>query len=90
MLSIMVGSVTERLVPDSPGNFWSDGNNSTADYDVIARDLSRMEVAAATTVLAGLIQVSHILHTNISCMPHDNPLLFATLLAKKKYYYDCI
>ncbi|XP_041944228.1 solute carrier family 26 member 6, like [Alosa sapidissima] len=57
VLSIMVGSVTESLVPDGPGSFISDSSNSTAEYDVTVRDLHRVQVAAATTVLAGLIQV---------------------------------
>ncbi|XP_012670439.3 solute carrier family 26 member 6, like [Clupea harengus] len=56
VLSIMVGSVTERLVPDGSESFFANGNNSTAEY-IMARDISRVQVAAATTVLAGLIQV---------------------------------
>lgn len=56
MLSIMVGSVTERLAPDS--NFLStNGTNITAEVDTAARDSYRVQVAAATTVLGGLIQV---------------------------------
>lgn len=56
MLSIMVGSVTERLAPDV--NFQqTNGTNITAEVDVTARDSYRVQVAAATAVLAGLIQV---------------------------------
>ncbi|KAM6928421.1 solute carrier family 26 member 6, like 1 [Xenentodon cancila] len=56
VLSIMVGSVTERLAPD--GDFLkTNGTNVTAEVDVTARDLYRVQVAAATTVLGGLIQV---------------------------------
>ncbi|XP_047439786.1 solute carrier family 26 member 6, like [Mugil cephalus] len=56
VLSIMVGSVTERLAPDV--NFLiSDGTNTTAEVDVIARDSYRVQVAATTAVLGGLIQV---------------------------------
>ncbi|CAL8257182.1 unnamed protein product [Arctogadus glacialis] len=57
VLSIMVGGVTERLAPDS--NFLiANGTNLTAgQVDVQARDLYRVQVAAATTVLGGLIQV---------------------------------
>lgn len=60
ILSVMVGSVTERLAPDA--NFLIlNGTNVTAEVDVTARDLYRVQVAAATTVLGGLIQV----HTHI-------------------------
>lgn len=56
MLSIMVGSVTERLAPDV--DFLKmNGTNVTADVDITARDSYRVQVAAATTVLGGLIQV---------------------------------
>ncbi|XP_078103421.1 solute carrier family 26 member 6, like 1 [Sander vitreus] len=57
VLSIMVGSVTERLAPDM--NFLiKNGTNVTAEVNIIARDLYRVEVAAATTALGGLIQVA--------------------------------
>lgn len=56
ILSIMVGSVTERLAPDV--NFlMMNGTNVTSQVDTAARDSCRVQVAAATTVLAGLIQV---------------------------------
>lgn len=56
VLSIMVGSVTERLAPDS--NFLlTNGTNITAEVNTAARDSYRVQVAAATTVLGGLIQV---------------------------------
>ncbi|XP_061583206.1 solute carrier family 26 member 6, like [Cololabis saira] len=56
VLSIMVGSVTERLAPD--GDFLiTNGTNVTAEVDITARDAYRVQVAAATTVLGGLIQV---------------------------------
>ncbi|XP_029946907.1 solute carrier family 26 member 6, like 1 [Salarias fasciatus] len=56
VLSIMVGSVTERLAPD--GDFLkSNGTNITTEVDISARDAYRVQVAAATTVLGGLIQV---------------------------------
>ncbi|XP_074523313.1 solute carrier family 26 member 6, like 1 [Halichoeres trimaculatus] len=56
VLSIMVGSVTERLAPDM--NFLiTNGTNVTAEVDIAARDSYRVQVAAATTVLGGLIQV---------------------------------
>ncbi|TKS71370.1 Solute carrier family 26 member 6 [Collichthys lucidus] len=56
VLSIMVGSVTERLAPDM--DFLKiNGTNVTTEVDIIARDAYRVQVAAATTVLGGLIQV---------------------------------
>uniref|UniRef100_A0A8C4I201 Solute carrier family 26 member 6, like 1 n=1 Tax=Dicentrarchus labrax TaxID=13489 RepID=A0A8C4I201_DICLA len=56
VLSIMVGSVTERLAPDM--DFLKrNGTNITAELDITARDSYRVQVAAATTVLGGLIQV---------------------------------
>lgn len=57
VLSLMVGTVTENLAPDE--NFLINGTNLTIEVDVTARDLRRVQVAAATTVLAGLIQVRH-------------------------------
>uniref|UniRef100_A0A672YBX2 Solute carrier family 26 member 6-like n=1 Tax=Sphaeramia orbicularis TaxID=375764 RepID=A0A672YBX2_9TELE len=56
VLSIMVGSVTERLAPDA-AFIINNGTNITTEVDVTARDLYRVQVAAATTVLGGLIQV---------------------------------
>ncbi|KAG7326317.1 hypothetical protein KOW79_009718 [Hemibagrus wyckioides] len=56
ILSVMVGGVTERLAPDA--NFLIlNGTNVTEEVNVTARDLYRLQVAAATTVLGGLIQV---------------------------------
>ncbi|XP_069546727.1 solute carrier family 26 member 6, like 1 [Brachyistius frenatus] len=56
VLSIMVGSVTERLAPDV--DFLKmNGTNITAEVDITARDTYRVQVAAATTVLGGLFQV---------------------------------
>ncbi|XP_061907804.1 solute carrier family 26 member 6, like isoform X3 [Entelurus aequoreus] len=56
VLSIMVGSVTERLAPDI-AFLQMNGTNITIEVDISARDSYRLQVAAATTVLAGLIQV---------------------------------
>ncbi|XP_030585176.1 solute carrier family 26 member 6, like 1 [Archocentrus centrarchus] len=56
VLSIMVGSVTERLAPDVDFQKMN-GTNITAEVDVTARDSYRVQVAAATAVLGGLIQV---------------------------------
>ncbi|XP_068170412.1 solute carrier family 26 member 6, like 1 [Antennarius striatus] len=57
VLSIMVGSVTERLAPDMDFLIVN-GTNITAEVDITARDSYRVQVAAATTVLGGLIQVA--------------------------------
>ncbi|XP_059185616.1 solute carrier family 26 member 6, like [Centropristis striata] len=55
VLSIMVGSVTERLAPDTD---FLIRNETNATVDITARDSYRVQVAAATTVLGGLIQVA--------------------------------
>ena len=52
----MIGSVTERLAPDSDFTFLN-GTNGTAVLDVTARDAYRVQIAASTTVLSGLFQV---------------------------------
>ena len=52
----MVGSVTERLAPDMAFPRVN-GINVTAEVDIAARDSYRVQVAAATTLLGGLIQV---------------------------------
>uniref|UniRef100_A0A8C6T9F9 Solute carrier family 26 member 6, like n=1 Tax=Neogobius melanostomus TaxID=47308 RepID=A0A8C6T9F9_9GOBI len=56
VLSIMVGSVTETLAPDT-AFIINNGTNMTTEVNNTARDLYRVQVAAATTVLSGLIQV---------------------------------
>uniref|UniRef100_A0A3B3ZNT2 STAS domain-containing protein n=1 Tax=Periophthalmus magnuspinnatus TaxID=409849 RepID=A0A3B3ZNT2_9GOBI len=56
VLSIMVGSVTETLAPDT-AFLINNGTNITMEVNITARDLYRVQVAAATTVLGGLIQV---------------------------------
>jgi len=52
----MIGSVTERLAPDADFLIYN-GTNVTEEVDIVSRDLYRVQVAAATTVLGGLIQV---------------------------------
>ncbi|MEQ2293942.1 hypothetical protein AMECASPLE_038640, partial [Ameca splendens] len=52
----MVGSVTERLAPDEIF-LTTNGTNLTSEVDIAARDSYRVQVAATTTVLGGLIQV---------------------------------
>uniref|UniRef100_A0A6Q2ZDW8 STAS domain-containing protein n=1 Tax=Esox lucius TaxID=8010 RepID=A0A6Q2ZDW8_ESOLU len=56
VLSIMVGSVTERLAPDNDFLIMINGTNST-EVDIASRDSYRVQVAAATSILAGMIQV---------------------------------
>uniref|UniRef100_A0A8C8HKF1 STAS domain-containing protein n=1 Tax=Oncorhynchus tshawytscha TaxID=74940 RepID=A0A8C8HKF1_ONCTS len=56
VISIMIGSVTERLAPDSDFTFLN-GTNGTGVLDVTARDAYRVQIAASTTVLSGLFQV---------------------------------
>ncbi|XP_051568598.1 solute carrier family 26 member 6-like [Myxocyprinus asiaticus] len=56
ILSIMIGSVTERLAPDASFLIYN-GTNVTEEVDIISRDFYRVQVAAAATVLGGLIQV---------------------------------
>ncbi|KAM8862956.1 solute carrier family 26 member 6-like isoform 2-T2 [Spinachia spinachia] len=55
VISIMVGSVTERLAPDS--NFPLNGTNGTGAVDLDARDRFRVQVACSLTVLAGIFQI---------------------------------
>ncbi|XP_056316255.1 solute carrier family 26 member 6, like [Danio aesculapii] len=56
ILSIMIGSVTERLAPDANFLIYN-GTNVSGEVDIASRDLYRVQVAAAATVLGGLIQV---------------------------------
>ncbi|KAI1890293.1 hypothetical protein AGOR_G00152250 [Albula goreensis] len=56
VLSIMVGSVTERLAPDQYFLVFN-GTNLTSEVNIEARDNYRIKVAATTTVLGGVIQV---------------------------------
>ncbi|TWW56761.1 Solute carrier family 26 member 6 [Takifugu flavidus] len=55
VISIMVGSVTERLAPSS--NFIVNGTNGTESVDVAARDAYRVQIACALSVLTGLFQI---------------------------------
>ncbi|CAL8335495.1 unnamed protein product [Merluccius merluccius] len=57
VLSIMVGGVTERLAPDSDFLAVNGTNLTGRQVNIHARDSYRVQVAAATTVLGGLIQV---------------------------------
>lgn len=55
VVSIMIGSVTERLAPDS--NFIVNGTNGTESVDLDARDAYRVQIACSLTVLAGIFQI---------------------------------
>ncbi|KAK1898830.1 Solute carrier family 26 member 6 [Dissostichus eleginoides] len=52
VISIMIGSVTERLAPDI--DFPANGTNGT---DLDARDAHRVEIACSLTVLTGIFQI---------------------------------
>ncbi|MEE6502238.1 hypothetical protein FKM82_004450 [Ascaphus truei] len=54
VISIMIGSVTESLVPNE--NFMLPGNETLVN--TTARDKARVELAAAMSLLVGLFQVS--------------------------------
>lgn len=55
-MSVMIGSVTERLAPDS--NFMIPDNlTNSSMVDLASRDAERVRVAAAVTCLSGLFQV---------------------------------
>lgn len=56
MMSVMIGSVTERLAPDSDFMIFDNLTNSTI-IDLAYRDAERVRVAAAVTCLSGLFQV---------------------------------
>lgn len=68
----MVASLTERLAPDEHFLI-TNGTNITANVDILARDSYRVQVAAATTVLGGLIQVCktnhHLILSDIATSP---------------------
>uniref|UniRef100_UPI0037E7206B solute carrier family 26 member 6 n=1 Tax=Semicossyphus pulcher TaxID=241346 RepID=UPI0037E7206B len=55
VISIMIGSVTERLAPDS--NFITNGTNGTESVNIDARDAYRVQIACSLTVLAGIFQI---------------------------------
>ncbi len=56
VISIMIGSVSERLAPDD--HFLTNGTNGSVVMDTEARDAQRVKVAAATTLLCGIFQAS--------------------------------
>ncbi|KAM3618346.1 uncharacterized protein V6R79_019449 [Siganus canaliculatus] len=54
VISMMIGSVTERLAPDN--NYIMNSQNETGDVDIDARDAYRVEIACSLTILAGIFQ----------------------------------
>ncbi|KAM9342451.1 solute carrier family 26 member 6-like [Pholidichthys leucotaenia] len=55
VVSIMVGTVTERLAPDN--DFIGNGTNGTDSEDIDERDAYRVQIACALTVLVGIFQI---------------------------------
>ncbi|XP_076133411.1 solute carrier family 26 member 6 [Alosa pseudoharengus] len=56
VMSVMIGSTTERLAPDSDFMVWDNVSNSSI-VDFINRDAERVKVAAAVTFMSGLFQL---------------------------------
>lgn len=54
MISMMVGSVVEKLTPDA--NFTVNGTNGT-NMSTEARDAYRVQIASSFAVLTGIFQV---------------------------------
>lgn len=74
----MIGSVTERIAPNS--NFVVNGTNGTIDIDYAARDAYRVQIACALSVLTGLFQVclhsfSSVLLSGDEWLYHNRPTL---------------
>uniref|UniRef100_A0A8C4F3Q5 Solute carrier family 26 member 6, like 2 n=1 Tax=Dicentrarchus labrax TaxID=13489 RepID=A0A8C4F3Q5_DICLA len=55
VISIMIGSVTERLGPDS--DFIGNGTNGTESVNFDERDAYRVQIACSLTLLAGIFQL---------------------------------
>uniref|UniRef100_A0A8C2KWG8 Solute carrier family 26 member 6 n=1 Tax=Cyprinus carpio TaxID=7962 RepID=A0A8C2KWG8_CYPCA len=56
VMSVMIGSVTERLAPDSDFMIPGNDTNSTS-LDIVSRDAERVKIAATVTFLSGIFQV---------------------------------
>ncbi|XP_059505764.1 solute carrier family 26 member 6 isoform X2 [Stegostoma tigrinum] len=58
VLSVMLGTITERIAPDEDFVISSQNNtNGTVDIDIEARDLMRVKAATMVTFLCGIFQV---------------------------------
>ncbi|XP_043563668.1 solute carrier family 26 member 6 [Chiloscyllium plagiosum] len=58
VLSVMLGTITERIAPDE--NFLINSHNitnGTAEIDTVARDLMRVKAATMVTFLCGIFQI---------------------------------
>ncbi|TSO77719.1 Solute carrier family 26 member 6 [Bagarius yarrelli] len=56
VMSVMIGSVTERMAPDSDFMIINSTYNSST-IDLVARDNERVKIAAAVTFLSGIFQL---------------------------------
>ncbi|XP_060737732.1 solute carrier family 26 member 6-like [Tachysurus vachellii] len=56
VMSVMIGSVTERMAPDSDFMMFSNSSNSSV-IDTVTRDNERVKIAAAVTCLSGIFQL---------------------------------
>uniref|UniRef100_A0A8C2Q971 Solute carrier family 26 member 6 n=1 Tax=Cyprinus carpio TaxID=7962 RepID=A0A8C2Q971_CYPCA len=56
VMSVMIGSVTERLAPDSDFMIPGNDTNSTS-LDIVSRDAERVKIAATVTFLSGIFQL---------------------------------
>uniref|UniRef100_UPI00398F43BE solute carrier family 26 member 6 n=1 Tax=Pristiophorus japonicus TaxID=55135 RepID=UPI00398F43BE len=58
VLSVMLGTITERLAPDEDFQIgFLNNTNGTINIDTEARDLMRVKVAAMVTFLCGIFQI---------------------------------
>ncbi|XP_077355564.1 prestin [Festucalex cinctus] len=57
VISLMIGSVAVREVPDSYVPPSSNGSNASANFSVADRDAMRVQVAVVLTTLVGIIQI---------------------------------
>ena len=57
VVSIMVGSVTEKFGPDSLFVVGGNVTNGSAVVDIEARDAYRVKIACALTAVVGVLQV---------------------------------
>lgn len=55
--SVMIGSVTERLAPDSDFLFPGNGTNGTGGINIAERDAYRVKIASSVAVFSGLFQI---------------------------------
>lgn len=72
MMSVMIGSVTERLAPDSDFMTFDNVSNSSI-VNLTSRDAARVQVAAAVTCLSGLFQVGGPVRVSVSFQGFSPP-----------------